>query len=210
MVQAFFTEKHFEIFTTDSTLEARMDQIQNEIQPKFKEIEEEIVAFLNNNTNDFFYGHIAKHLRRTVNPPKDTWIAFATNKRGYKMLPHFQFGLWGTHLFVLYGVIYESPNKETIATNFEKNKTKLLKMIPKEFVISYDHTKPDVHPRKKMTKDDLLQGIRRLHDVKKAEFLCGITIPKDEAITLSKEELLTKIKDTYNTLIPLYKLSINE
>ena len=39
--------------------------------------------------------HVAKHARRSVNPPIDTWVAFAPNKRGYKMLPHFQIGLLG-------------------------------------------------------------------------------------------------------------------
>ncbi|MEH6936686.1 DUF1054 domain-containing protein [Bacillus sp. JJ664] len=208
MNQPFFTESDFNIFTTDSSLETRMDAIKSEIQPKFKEIEQEILPFLNNSTDEEFFGHIAKHARRTVNAPKDTWIAFATNKRGYKMLPHFQFGLWGTHLFVLFGIIYESPNKQKIATNFDKNKNKLFKLIPKNFVISYDHMKPDVHPRSKMKKDDFQQGIQRFHDVKKSEYLCGITIPKDEAITLSKESLIHSIKDTYNTLLPLYEISI--
>jgi len=208
MNQPFFTESDFNIFTTDSSLETRMDAIKSEIQPKFKEIEQEILPFLNNSTDEEFFSHIAKHARRTVNAPKDTWIAFATNKRGYKMLPHFQFGLWGTHLFVLFGVIYESPNKQKIATNFDKNKNKLFKLIPKNFVISYDHMKPDVLQRSKMKKDDFQQGIQRFHDVKKAEYLCGITIPKDEAITLSKESLIDAIKDTYNTLLPLYEISI--
>jgi len=209
MTQTFFKESDFEIFTTDSTLEIRMSAIQNEIQPKFKEIEEEILPFLNVQTDQNFFGHIAKHARRTVNAPKDTWIAFATNNRGYKMLPHFQFGLWGTHLFVYFGIIYESPNKQSIAINFEKNKNKLYKMIPKDFVVSYDHMKPDVIQKSKMNKDEFNKGIQRFHDVKKAEYLCGITIAKDEAITLTKEELIQRIIETYNTLIPLYKISIN-
>lgn len=209
MIQTFFKESDFQIFTTDATLESRMNAIQSEIQPKFKEIEQEILPFLNDSTEDIFFGHIAKHARRTVNAPKDTWIAFATNKRGYKMLPHFQFGLWGTHLFVYFAIIYESPNKQLIATAFDKNKNKLFKLIPKNFVLSYDHMKPDVLLKSKMKKEEFNQGIQRFYDVKKAEFLCGITIPKDEAITLSKEELINLIKDTYNTLFPLYKLSIN-
>ena len=208
MVQTFFTESDFEIFTTDSNLETRMSAIQTIIQPKFKEIEEIILPLLNDSTEEIFYSHIAKHARRTVNAPKDTWIAFATNNRGYKMLPHFQFGLWGTHLFVFFAIIYESPNKQSIATNFEKSKNKIFKMIPKNFVISYDHMKPDVIQKSNLKKEEFNQGIQRFHDVKKAEYLCGITIPKDEAVTLTKEELIHRIKDTYNTLIPLYKISI--
>ncbi|WP_088043945.1 YktB family protein [Bacillus sp. EAC] len=210
MIQRFFTESDFEIFTTDATLENRMNLIQTNIQPKFKEIEQEILPFLNNSTDEFFYGHIAKHARRTVNAPKDTWIAFATNNRGYKMLPHFQFGLWGTHLFVWFANIYESANKQSIAKNFDKSKNKLYKIIPKNYAISYDHMKPDVLLKSKMKKEEFNQGIQRFYDIKKAEYLCGITIPKDEAITLSKDELINRIKDTYNTLLPLYKISISE
>ena len=57
------------------------------------------------------YPHIAKHARRTINPPNDTWISFSSNPRGYKMQPHFQIGLWETHLFIWYAVIYEAKDK---------------------------------------------------------------------------------------------------
>ena len=33
---------------------------------------------------------MAKHARRTVNPPDDTWVAFALDKRGYKKHCHFK------------------------------------------------------------------------------------------------------------------------
>ena len=54
---------------------------------------------------------MAKHARRTVNPPKDSWVAFAPYKRGYKSLPHFQIGLWRTHLFIVLVIIYEALKK---------------------------------------------------------------------------------------------------
>ena len=57
---------------------------------------------------------------RTVNPPNDTWVAFAANKRGYKMMPHFQIGLWETHLFVWFAVIYEAPNKAEFGKRLEE------------------------------------------------------------------------------------------
>jgi hypothetical protein len=34
-------------------------------------------------------------------------LAFANSKRGYKKLPHFQIGLWDTHMFVWFAIIYE-------------------------------------------------------------------------------------------------------
>ena len=35
------------------------------------------------------YVHVAKHARRTVNPPPETWAAFSHEARGYKKTPHF-------------------------------------------------------------------------------------------------------------------------
>src|SRR5690606_2855666 len=34
--------------------------------------------------------HVARHARRTVNPPDDTWVAFAGDRRGYKKDAHFK------------------------------------------------------------------------------------------------------------------------
>ena len=57
-----------------------------------------------------------------MNPPKDSWVAFAPYKRGYKALPHFQIGLWGSHLFIILAVIYEAPDKVAIAERLLKKK----------------------------------------------------------------------------------------
>ena len=34
------------------------------------------------------------------------------------MLPHFQIGLWGTHAFIYFGLIYECPQKVETAHAF--------------------------------------------------------------------------------------------
>jgi uncharacterized protein YktB (UPF0637 family) len=186
-----------------------MNFIQEEIQPKFKELSDSIIPFLNGLSNDVFYSHIAKHARRTVNPPKDTWVAFATNKRGYKMLPHFQIGLWDTHLFIWFAVIYESPMKQKIAKQFKDHQEELYKSLPVHFDISYDHMKPTVIQKEQLSLEEFSFGFERLHDVKKTEFLCGVTIQKEKAICYSKDQLIQLIKETYNTVYPFYQTSCN-
>ena len=91
---------------------------------------------------DEFFPHVAKHARRTVNPPKDSWVAFAPAKRGYKALPHFQIGLWGTHLFIILAVIYENPDKKGIAERLRNNLT-VLTALPETYIVSGDHMKPE-------------------------------------------------------------------
>src|SRR5262249_30268826 len=37
------------------------------------------------------YAHVAKHMRRSVNPPPETWVAFGPSPRGYKQFCHYAF-----------------------------------------------------------------------------------------------------------------------
>ncbi len=134
-----FNKEDFQTFLIDG-LDERMEAIQNRIQPKFQAIGEELVSYLSEKTGQELYLHIAKHARRTVNPPKDTWLAIADNKRGYKKHPHFQVGLFDDHLFIWLALIYELPNKQKIAQNYLDSFTEI-KSLPKSFVVSLDHTK---------------------------------------------------------------------
>ncbi|GAE91794.1 hypothetical protein JCM21714_751 [Gracilibacillus boraciitolerans JCM 21714] len=112
-----FNEKDFETFQI-SGLDERMEAIQERIQPKFRDIYNEIENELAELADHKMYLHIAKHARRTVNPPKDTWSAYCHNKRGYKKHPHFQVGLWNDNLFIWLAYIYELPQKSEIAEKF--------------------------------------------------------------------------------------------
>src|SRR5690625_6876523 len=94
-----FTSEDFKTFQIDG-LSERMSAIQERIQPKFKEIGTHLTEDLSAMVGSEMYLHIAKHARRTVNPPNDTWLAIAGNKRGYKKYLHFQFGICYDIVFI--------------------------------------------------------------------------------------------------------------
>jgi uncharacterized protein YktB (UPF0637 family) len=201
-----FTEEDFNVFKIDG-LDARMDQLIKHIRPKLDYLGNYFAPTLSALTGDEMFPHVAKHARRTINPPNDTWVAFANNKRGYKMLPHFQIGLWETHLFVWFALIYEAPNKIEYGKTLEKNITNIRKSIPPHFVWSADHTKPEAMIMGDLSDEELLALFHRLQTVKKAEILCGLHIPRNEAITMDGEEIISRLNDTFQYLIPLYKMS---
>ncbi len=68
-----FTKKDFDTFQIPG-LEERMEAIRERIQPKFHAIGQVLTNDLSVRTGNEMFLHIAKHARRTVNPPKDTWI----------------------------------------------------------------------------------------------------------------------------------------
>ena len=141
MSQGFWTTDDFEVFSIKG-LEYRMNALQTKIQPKFEQIGQQVSAYLSSRGTGEFFPHVARHARRTVNPPNDSWVAFAPAKRGYKALPHFQIGLWGTHLFIILAVIYENPDKKGIAERLGEN-VKRITSLPEDFVVSGDHMKPE-------------------------------------------------------------------
>jgi len=198
-----FTYEDFNSFTIDG-LENRMDAIRERIQPKFKELGQALTDDLSASLQTEMFLHIAKHARRSVNPPKDTWLAIAGNKRGYKQHPHFQVGLFDDHLFIWLAFIYELPNKDGIAKTFLTHINEFNKFSSKDYVISLDHTKKDA---KSFEEIDLNRSLERFRDVKKAEFLIGRHFRADDPVVQNGEKLYEIIRKTFEELTPLYRLS---
>jgi uncharacterized protein YktB (UPF0637 family) len=201
-----FTNEDFHVFAIDG-LTSRMEALQREIQPKFTTIGESVSEFLSTKLGDTTYTHIARHARRTVHPPEETWVAWSTNKRGYKAHPHFQLGLRDTYLFAWFALIYECEQKKSFAEHFLQNIEKYTNQISKDFYVSVDHTTPDVTSVASLDQDGWESIMTRLSKVKKAEFLCGMLIPRKEAIDLSGAILQQRIESSFDQLLPLYHLS---
>jgi uncharacterized protein YktB (UPF0637 family) len=198
-----FTEHDFDTFNIEG-LEARMQAIEERIRPKFRIIGQSLTDDLSASLGREMFLHIAKHARRTVTPPKDTWLAIASNKRGYKQHPHFQIGLFDDHVFIWLAFIYELPNKTEIAKTFLKNLPTIKKTVPNDFVVSLDHTKKEAISMKEI---DLKAALERFRDVKKAEFLIGRHIDANDPILSDGNAFMNIAKETFETLIPLYELA---
>ncbi|MHC8516274.1 YktB family protein [Sporosarcina sp. ITBMC105] len=204
MKERFWDSKDFDVFTIDG-LENRMDALQQTIQPKFAVIGERLTSYLSAHGKGEFFPHIAKHARRTVNPPKDSWVAFAPAKRGYKALPHFQVGLWETHLFIILAVIYENPDKKGISERLTSN-LDMLTSLPEQYVISGDHMKPDATILANMDREELEGMLERLKTVKKAELVLGRHLSREITTGFTEEEFFRMAEKTIHDLLPLYDI----
>lgn len=204
---AGFVAEDFASFTIDG-LDQRMAAIQTRIQPKFRALGEQLCAELSLYAGNELFLHIAKHARRTVNPPKDTWMALCHNKRGYKSHPHFQLGLFDDHLFLWLAFIYELPNKSSIASEMLQQLDTVIQTVPRDFVISMDHMKKDATPVSTMSEDTWQTALARFRDVKSAELLIGIHLQPGDAVVRNGEDLLRAAADAFKTLMPIYRLSM--
>lgn len=199
-----FEQRDFDVLKIDG-LEPRMKAIREIIQPKFQVISDELVDYLSMNIGNEMYTHIARHARRTVNPPDDTWVAFSSSKRGYKMLPHFQLGLWDDRLFVWLAYIYELPNKQIIADKLIKQQGQITAMIPSHYDISMNHMKKSNEKLQDINLDERLQ---RFKEVKSAELLIGRQFVASDPMLQNGDNFVEEVKSIYDKLIPLYQLSL--
>ncbi len=201
-----FTSDDFSIFKNDN-LDETMTLIRNQIQPKFRLMGESITPIISKTINKELYLHIAKHMRRTVNPPKDTWFAIGGNKRGYKAMPHFQFGLFDDHAFIWLAFLYEIYNKEFISQTLKANSNLFSPLIKDKFILSTDHTKKG---GEYLTNETLKEGIEKFNLVKKSDLLFGKIIEKDDPILKDEKKLIKFVTDVFLQMSDLYFLSTSQ
>jgi uncharacterized protein YktB (UPF0637 family) len=201
-----FTQTDFDVFSIPG-LEGRMEGIQGRIQPKFKALGDELCEEAALLSGKEMFLHIAKHARRTVNAPVDTWMAVCDNKRGYKQHPHFQVGLFDDRVFIWLALIYELPNKQNIAQQYINKLKQVRRLIPKDYVLSFDHMKKDAEPVRKMSEQQLGEALQRFRDVKKAELLIGRNIASSDPVLADGDAFVKLAKETVTALMPLYNMA---
>lgn len=203
-----FTQHDFDTFAIEG-LDGRMAAIRERIQPKFKALGDVLATELSVQSGTEMFLHIAKHLRRKINPPVDTWMAICPNKRGYKQVPHFQVGLFDDRVFIWLALIYELPNKGNIAKTYMNHVDQIRSEIPADFLLSFDHMKKDTIPVSQLDTTGWNEALIRFRDVKKAELLIGRNLRFDDPVLANPAELEHLIEQTFEKLLPLYKLAVD-
>lgn len=203
-----FKAADFDVFEVDG-LEARMDCLKATLRPKLEQIGADLVPFLSQATGQPMYAHVAKHARRKTNPPKDSWVAWSHHPRGYKMFPHFQVGAWSTHVFVQWGIIYESPHKSHFGQKMVVSSDELLQAVPASYRWYPDHTVNVGTLTSELTQDELLRLSHRLINQKNGELMVGTQVPREEALQMKPETFLQFAQDTFKHLIVLHRAAMS-
>ncbi|WP_367300618.1 DUF1054 family protein [Leuconostoc carnosum] len=193
-----FEASDFEIFD-EQTLAGRMALIRDVIDPKFEQFAEIALPILNQDGQSWF-AHIAKHLRRTTYAPDNTWVAFAPNKRGYKMMPHFELGIWADHIYLYLAVEENMKPKQTAPIVSKLNDVSpMIANLPEQFVISQDHM---VNQNVPLSAYEAT--VSRFENVKHSEVLIGIKIMRGDAY-LGTSAVTEKLISALKTLLPIYE-----
>lgn len=201
-----WTADDFDAMTVPG-LAPRMERIRAEIQPKFIQLAEHFEPWLTRELGVPMHTHVAKHARRTVHPPESTWVAFSADNRGYKKHPHFQIGLFSTHVFALFGYIDEGVDKAAFGSRVAARSDDIFAMLPGDFAVIEDHTSPEWKLVRDLGPDGLKRVAERLTAVKKAEMLIGRIVARDEAANMTGPTFVRLVEEAFASARPLYEIA---
>lgn len=192
-----YQDQDFRVFD-DPTLPGRLAKIQRYIDPKFTATVTDLAPVFARLSMPI-YDHISQHRRRTKNPPTDTWVAFSTSKRGYKMLPHLEIGFWDDRFFIWLAVLQEAKERQALLSRVKED---LVLQLPTGFECGGDHTDKDcARPLTRATYQTLMAEQTQRH----AEWQVGRNYHRGDAFfSLSAADQAQVIRDDVTALLPVY------
>ncbi len=123
-----FTSSDFKVFEIPG-FEPRMAAIKGRVRPKLEAVGRELLPDVARIGGAPAFAHVAKHARRTVNAPDDTWVAFALDKRGYKKHCHFKVALSRTGVRFLFEAGPEHAQKKRWLAAWKRHTRQLVPVL---------------------------------------------------------------------------------
>lgn len=123
-----FTAGDFAVFGLPG-FTARMAAIRSRIRPKLEALGAALAPEAGRLARVELFPHVARHARRTVNPPDDTWVAFGPDRRGYKKAAHFRVAVSRQGLRLLFEVGPEHAAKPAFARAWQREAPRLARTL---------------------------------------------------------------------------------
>ena len=208
MPSAAFGPGDFKVFDVKG-FQPRMGEIRIRIRPKLEALGKGVAPAVARSVGGETFAHVAKHARRTVNPPDDTWVAFGPDARGYKKHCHFKVAVSRHCVRFLFEVGPEHADKKRWAAAWKKNAAKLAPVLRRMKNLAWFKNEHDETPAialGDMTPDalaDLADEIVRRRD---GQLVLGRAVGADEAARWTEAEYRTAALETFRVLVPLYRL----
>jgi uncharacterized protein YktB (UPF0637 family) len=203
-----FDRKDFSVFDITG-FEDRMHAIRKYLQPRLTEIGDMIAPDIAALVDQPVYAHVAKHARRTVNAPDDTWVAFGPNKRGYKKDVHFKVALSSGSVRLLFEVGPEYYEKSEWARSWKREFNGLAGALASGRQLGWYRDEHDERPQCLLQKLDT-PGLRSLGQEpvrrRDGQLVLGRRLPASKAIEMKPASFRRIVAGTFRPLVPLFTL----
>jgi len=196
-----FTPVDFRVFSVEGFNE-RMQQIYAHVRPKLVRLGDELAPAIARRLHMEFFPHVAKHARRTVNPPPETWAAFGPSPKGYKRFGYLALCISGTGIHARAVVKSEADMRPEMGALLTARGAQLAKAFNGTGIARYDKWDFRQMPEEVAADADFFSALGLSLEKKSGGIDVGFGWKVKEALRLDREEVI----DAFRELEPLYRV----
>jgi uncharacterized protein YktB (UPF0637 family) len=203
-----FRPADFEVFEIDG-FAPRMAAIRTRIRPKLEAVGRDLLADVARLGEGEAFAHVARHARRTVHPPDDTWVAFAADARGYKKHCHFKVAVSRSAVRFLFEAGPEHADKKRWVAAWKRHAPKLVPVLRRARGLAWFKNEHDEEPAailSALSPEALTRLGEELLRTRDGQFVLGRAVPAEEAARWKAADYARVARETFHVLAPLYRL----
>jgi uncharacterized protein YktB (UPF0637 family) len=208
MPAAAFNGADFKVFDVQG-FRPRMEEIRGRLRPKLEAMGHSLLPAVGRATGAPAFAHVARHARRTVNPPDDTWVAFGPDQRGYKKHCHFKVAVSRRCVRFLFEIGPEHDDKKRWAAAWKRSAGKLGPVLRRVHGLAWfrnEHDEEPGAPLADLTPDRLAALADELIRTREGQLVLGRVVPAEEAARWTEAQYRAAALETFRMLAPLYRL----
>jgi len=196
-----FTGDDFRVFRIEG-FSARMNEIYARIRPRLVRLGVQLAPELGRKLELEFFPHVARHARRTVNPPPETWAAFGPSPKGYKRHGYLALCVSRAGLHARAVVKSEADGRQRMADELVARAADLQKFWRGTRIGRYDNWDFETLPQEVPAGADLFATLSASLRRRTGGIDLGFGWDPRQASRLDRAELL----DAFRELEPLYRI----
>lgn len=195
-----FNRADFQVFEVEGFNE-RMAELYAKVRPKLLRLGDELAPQLARKLHLEFFPHVARHARRTVNPPAETWCAFGPSAKGYKRYPYLGLCISRFGLQARVVVKSEADRRPEMSATLQRKGAELTRALHGTMVARYDNWSFDALPAAVPADQELWEQLAGALAKKTGGIDLGVGWPIREALKVDREEVL----EGFRELEPVYR-----
>lgn len=196
-----FSRADFDVFAIEG-FDARMAKIYEHLRPRLVRLSTELAPELSRKLHMEFYPHVAKHMRRRVNPPDETWAAFGPSPRGYKRYGYLALCISGAGIHARAVVKSEADKRPEMASLVKSKSADLEQSFRGTRIQRYQNWNCRTLPDFSAAGADFFDALGAELVKKTGGIDVGFGWTVRDALKLDRAEVL----DAFSELEPLYRV----
>lgn len=203
-----FTAADFKVFEIEG-FAPRMEAIRRRIRPKLEAAGRDLLPDVTRIGGGQAFAHVAKHARRTVSPPDDTWVAFARDKRGYKKHCHLKVAVSRGAIRFLFEAGPEHAEKRRWVAAWTRDAPKVVPVLRRARGLAWFRNEHDEAPAAvlgDLPADAVTHLGEELLRTRGGQLVLGRAVRAEEALRWKPGDWARVARETFHLLAPLYRL----